>query len=201
MKTLCAAMNEHDQRKRRRMLHEVFDGYNASSDWPGFAFLEDLLDMYPNVKIILNKRRTPNEWQSSVKSSLSYFSTWRYHLLTYWSPMCSYHFKMYRTFMRLAKARYGVDDIFSEECYNRHNQWVRNVAAGQGKDVLEWEPTDGWSPLCAYLGYNEPDEAFPRVNETVEIDRLKWLLMKKGLEAWAAVLTATAVCLLIVVAT
>jgi hypothetical protein len=122
MKILWAAMDEHDERQRRRVLHEVFDGYNASSDCPGFAFLEDILEMHPNIKVILNKRKTSREWQSSVKMSLSYFSTWRYHIPAYWILICRCHFKMYRTYMRLAKARYGVDDIFSEDCYNRHNQ-------------------------------------------------------------------------------
>jgi hypothetical protein len=201
MKILCAAMDERDERQRRRMLHKVFDGYNASSDWPGFASLEDILDMFPNIKVILNKRKISREWQSSITMSLSYFSTWRYHILTYWIPICRCHFKMYRTYMRLAKARYGVDDIFSEDCCNRHNQWVRDVVAARGKDVFEWEPSDGWPPLCEYLGYGEPDEVFPRVNETIEIERLKGLLVKKGLQAWAGVLTVIAFCLLLVIAT
>lgn len=200
MKILCAAMEEDNEQARRSMLHQVFDGYNASSDWPGFAFLEDILDMYPDVKVILNKRRTPDEWQGSVRSSLAYFSTWTYHLLTYWIPMCRWHFKMYRTFMRLAKVRYGVDDIFSGECYDRHNQWVRDVVASRGNDLLEWEPTDGWRPLCAFLGYDEPEEAFPRMNETVEIEKLKRLLVRRGLLAWAVIVAAVATCLSFMIA-
>jgi hypothetical protein len=194
-------MDEHDERQRTRVLHEVFDGYNASSDSPGFAFLEDIVDMYPNIKVILNKRKTLREWPSSIKMSLSYFSTCRYHILTYWIPICRCHFMIYGTYMRLAKAGYGVDDIFGEDCYNRHNQWVRDVVAVRGEDVLAGEPSDGCPPLGEYLGYGEPDEVFPRVNETIEIQRLKGLLVKKGLQAWAGVLTAIAFCLLLVIAT
>ena len=199
MKILCAAMEEQNKLKRRRMLHEIFDGYNASSDWPGFAFLDDLLDMYPHVEVILNKRRTPDEWQNSVQSSLSYFSTWQYHLLTYWIPTCYYHFKMYRTFARLAKARYGVEDIFTKECYNRHNQWVRDLVVARGKTYLEWEPEDGWSPLCKLLRYDEPDAAFPRVNETAELEKLRSTLVKKGIQAWGRVLSAMAAFILLVI--
>ena len=197
MKVLCKAMDEQNEHKRRLMLHSIFDGYNASSDWPGFAFLDDLLEMYPNVRVILNTRKTPGEWQESVSSSLSFFSTWQYHLLTYWSPMCYYHFKMYRTFARLAKSRYGVDDIFTEKCYNRHNQWVRDVAAKHGQVVLEWEPDDGWPPICKLLGCEEPQKAFPRTNETVEIDRLKRVLVKRGVQAWAGILGALVICFFI----
>jgi hypothetical protein len=78
---------------------------------------------------------------------------------------------------------------------------VRDLVVARGNDVLEWEPSDGWPPLCEYLGYGEPDEVFPRVNETIEIERLKGLLVKKDLQAWAGVLTAIVFCLLLVIAT
>ena len=198
MKMLCEAMEEKNKHERRRILREVFNGYNASSDWPGFAFLDVLLDMYPTAKVILNKRRTPDDWQNSVQSSLRYFSTWRYHILTYWVPICYWHFKMYQTFARLAKARYGVDDIFTKDCYICHNEWVRDVAAARGKQVLEWEPEDGWEPICRLLGYDEPDAPFPRVNETAEIEKLKSVLVIKGLKAWAGVLCAMLTCTLLV---
>lgn len=197
MKILNAAMEERDKLKRHQMLREIFDGYNASSDWPGFAFLDDLLEMYPDAKVILNKRKTAEVWERSVCSSLRYFSTWRYHILTYWVPISYWHFKMYQTFARLALARYGVEDIFTAECYERHNQWVRDVAAAHGKHVLEWEPRDGWTPLCSLLEYDEPDSEFPRVNETAEIEKLKKVLVRNGLWAWAKILGATAVTIIL----
>lgn len=90
--------------------------------------------------------------------------------------------------MKLAKRRYGVGDIFAAECYERHNQWVRDVAAARGKEVLEWEPEDGWEPLCEFWGCEVPDEAFPRTNETAEIAKLKGVLVRRGLMVWAGVL-------------
>ena len=202
MKLLCKAMDEKDRQKRQSMLHEVFDGCNASSDWPGMAFVDDLMDMYPHAKVILNKRRTPQEWVGSVQSSLAFFATWRYHLITYWIPVCYWHHRMYVIYARLAKRRYGVNNIFTTECYDRHNDWVRSVAAARGKSVLEWQPDHGWEPLCALLECTIPGEAFPRTNETAEIEKLKGILIKRGLWAWSGVLsvavlvvvTATYVC-------
>lgn len=193
MKLLCRAMSEEDRHKRQSMLHQVFDGYNSSSDWPGMAFVDDLLDMYPAAKIILNKRRTPQEWVSSVESSLAFFSTWRYHLITYWIPICYWHHQMYVEYAQLAKRRFDVDDIFTTKCYERHNDWVRGVAAARDKVVLEWQPDDGWGPLCKFLGYEVPDEPFPRTNETAEIENLKQVLIKRGFWAWGGVVGATAV--------
>ena len=186
-------MREKDRHKRQRILQDVFTGYNASSDWPGMAFVDDLLDMYPDVKLVLNKRHSPEKWEESVRSSLQFFSTQLYHRLTYWVPICHWHWQMYRDYMRLAKRRFDVDDVFTAECYERHNQWVRTTAASRGKQVLEWEPEDGWEPLCKFLGREVPSHLFPRTNETVEIAKLKVVLIKKGLLAWAGVLGATLV--------
>lgn len=193
MKLLTAAMLEQDSYTRRSALHQVFHGYNASSDWPGFAFVDDLLDMYPEAKVILNKRHTAEEWQRSVRSSLAFFSTRWYFVLTYWVPVSYWHYQMYRGCMQLAKRRYGINDLWSVECYERHNAWVRSIAAARGKEILEWEPADGWTPLCGFVGRAVPDEAFPRTNETAEIEKLKVVLIKNGLLAWAKALSAATI--------
>ena len=99
--------------------------------------------------------------------------------------------------MKLARRRYGVDAIFAAECYERHNQWVRDVAAARGKEVVEWEPEDGWEPLCKFLGCEVPDEAFPRTNETVEIAKLKCVLVRKGLVVWAGIMGAVLVAVVV----
>lgn len=193
MQTAHRATLEPDRHKRQHLLHEIFDGFNASSDWPGHAFVDDLVNMYPGAKIVLNKRRTPQEWERSVRSSLAFFSTWTYLILTCWIPICYCHHRMYRDYMQLARRRYGVNDIFAAECYERHNEWVRKVASSRGKEVLEWEPDDGWEPLCKFLGYEIPTQPFPVTNDTTEIEQLKVVLIKRGLLAWAGVVGFVAV--------
>ena len=32
--------------------------------------------------------------------------------------------------------------------------------------LLQFSAADGWAPLCAFLGVPEPDEPFPRINDT-----------------------------------
>lgn len=185
---LARATLEPNKEARQKLLRQIFDGYKASSDWPGHQFADDLMDMYPNAKIILNKRRTPEEWEKSVRNTLAFFITKRYFALTCLIPICYHHHKTYLNYATLAKERYGVDDIFSKECYIRHNEWVRKQAAARGKEVLEWEPDDGWEPLCKFIGCDVPKEAFPRTNETAEIQRGKHLLVLMGVLAWVGLL-------------
>jgi hypothetical protein len=48
------------------------------------------------------------------------------------------------------------------EAYERHNAAVR--AAVPSDRLVEWQPADGWGPLCDALGVDEPDEPFPVTN-------------------------------------
>jgi len=34
--------------------------------------------------------------------------------------------------------------------------------------LVDWQPGDGWEPLCAALGVPVPDAPFPHVNTTAE---------------------------------
>jgi hypothetical protein len=41
------ALLETDKAKRQKILHELFDGYLATTDFPGMVFAGDLMEMYP----------------------------------------------------------------------------------------------------------------------------------------------------------
>ena len=47
LKYCVAALLEEDKAKRQAILHKLFDGYAASCDFPGFTFVDDLIEMYP----------------------------------------------------------------------------------------------------------------------------------------------------------
>ena len=58
------------------------------------------------------------------------------------------------------------DDDAAMAAYDRHNEEVRREVPPER--LVEWQPGDGWAPLCAALGIDEPDEPFPHVNTTEE---------------------------------
>ncbi len=50
--------------------------------------------------------------------------------------------------------------------YERHNAEVRaTIPAGR---LFEYQPGDGWEPICEALGVPVPDEPFPHTNTTAE---------------------------------
>lgn len=49
----------------------------------------------------------------------------------------------------------------------RYESWNAEVRRGCPPDrLLEWNPRQGWEPLCARLGVPIPADEFPRVNTT-----------------------------------
>jgi hypothetical protein len=184
LKIAYYAMAEENKEKRQAMLHELFDGYQSSSDFPGMMFADDLMDMYPNAKIILNKRKSAEAWAKSITSTLSYFSTKRYYYSTWWWATDNWHWKCHQIAKTLVKKRYGVDILFTQEVYDAHNQWVREAAAKRGREVLEWEPTHGWEPICKFLGKPIPDAPFPHLNDEKTIKNVIAILTVRGMFAW-----------------
>ena len=185
LKLCCAASLETDKLKRQKLLHQLFDGYLATSDYPGHAFVDDLMDMYPDAIVLLNTRSSAKAWQQSALASLSFYSTIWYLLLCGMIPQSYWHYRLYVTFKVNARRRLGVGDIWSEEMYHVHNAWVRDQARKRGREVVEWTPDMGWAPICKVLDVDEPTATFPRTNENKALQELKRYLIVRGLLAWA----------------
>ncbi|ETN41480.1 uncharacterized protein HMPREF1541_03416 [Cyphellophora europaea CBS 101466] len=189
------ATKEQNPATRRKLVAQLYRGFNGSADFPGFALLPDLLDLYPDMRVVLNKRRGAAEWARSA-DVLRFWSSWTYVLVCGLIPMCWTHWRLYREFDALARRRFGAEtDIWSAGFYDVHNEWVREECRKRGREVLEWEAGDGWAPLCGFLGVEVPPEGVgvPVSNEGKEIQALKPWAVKMGLGVWAVVLGVGAV--------
>lgn len=77
---------------------------------------------------------------------------------------------------------YGNYPKFGPRVYEEHNERVRALVPKD--NLLEFNPKDGWGPLCAFLGKNVPAEDFPKVNET-----RVWKEMFKSGKVWERAVT------------
>ena len=55
------------------------------------------------------------------------------------------------------------------EVFNRHNEEVRRRVPRER--LLVYEVREGWGPLCEFLGVEEPDQPFPRLNDAAQMRR------------------------------
>lgn len=184
---LLAAMQEVDAARRHKLLHKLFDGFKASTDFPGSLFPDDLMDMYPDAKIVLNKRPGGGaKWEQSIKV-LGYAGSPLYHAVCFlWKTDRNLH-KLWALFLERSKDTLGLtdDELLTAKHYDAHNAWVHAAAAMRGREVVEFEPRDGWEPLCAILGKEAPeDKPFPHRNDASEVRMIVRILYTRGLISW-----------------
>lgn len=192
LKLSVRILREVDTHKRHRLLREFFAGYNASSDFPGMAFVDDLIQLYPDMRIILNRRASAEEWEKSVSTSLKPFSTWWYAIIVFPTPQGYWHWRMYREYNSLAHRRFGQDiDIWTAEYYELHTAWVKHLVKVNAREMLAWEPGMKWKSLCDFLNREIPERDFPRTNEQADIRDLTVVLLCKGIAAWLVLLVFT----------
>jgi len=57
-----------------------------------------------------------------------------------------------------------LDEQEAKRAYEAHNAAVR--ASVPADRLIDWQPGDGWEPICEKLGIPVPSEPFPHVNTT-----------------------------------
>lgn len=205
IKLIYQAARETDKIQRQALLHELFDGCAATSDFPGSLFVDDLLEMYPGAKLVLNKRSSPDAWYNSVSETLARTRTRSFFWMTCLVPRTYWLTRFLRAATELCVRRFGCGP-FDREAYERHNDWIRRIAREKGVELLEWEPGMGYDELCRFIGRpvplvesSSPDDGekkvtkkFPHVNDSAVMKRIIRLMMLKGCACWAAALAVPA---------
>jgi hypothetical protein len=136
----------------------VFAAYESTTDWPACNFWRALADAYPEAKVVLTVR-DPERWWSSISSTL--FAAYRGGVLPASAPPelpQMAELLMGTTFDGRTEDREHVLRRFQE-----HNDRVRRGIVPER--LLVYQVSQGWGPLCDFLGVEQPDEPFPRLNE------------------------------------
>lgn len=137
---------------------QVFADYASQVDFPGAAVWPQLLTAFPNAKVIHTERPEDDWWASYSVTIAKFFK----HAPT--MPLPPHIAAIFVTMDKIL-----VQDLFggttreaSIAAYRRNNAKVR--ATVPADKLLVFTPTDGWDPLCRFLGAPVPDTPFPRSN-------------------------------------
>lgn len=148
------------------LLRQFIEGRVASTDQPGCYFIEELLELYPNAKVICTTREKESWWASYVAlwSSIDEL----YNLPLLWlSPslrrFCIFSFEFWRRVPQAVGMKNGNAPAWPmtnhEELYDCHAEYVKRVVPE--KQLHYFDVRDGWEPLCKILGADIPNEPFP----------------------------------------
>jgi hypothetical protein len=73
-----------------------------------------------------------------------------------------------------------------------HEARIRKIVPQER--LLEWQVTDGWQPLCEFLGREVPVQPFPRVNDGQAIRKmLNAVILMRGVKFFSKYLVAIGV--------
>jgi hypothetical protein len=150
---------------------ELFEGKESIVDWPGSYHWRELMDVYPDAKVLLSVR-SAESWVDSMQNTIAQI---------WFGDSLMHH---------LAQARYQIDPLFAGWLDVMYDMWVEaGIMAGSKADpekmasemeewnqavidavpserLLVWNPKEGWDPLCEFLELPVPEPPLPHVNDT-----------------------------------
>jgi hypothetical protein len=146
----------------------------STLDFPTCIFYKELVQLYPNAKVLLTVRDSPEAWWKSASSTIVRIAvsvqTPRYDpgiwLLYQINPL-------FRKFRNLFLANYatlfpgGIEDAAAGMAeYERHIAEVK--ATVPADKLLVFNVKEGWDPLVNFLGVPRPDAPFPHSNSSAD---------------------------------
>jgi hypothetical protein len=149
---------------------EVFDGWGSTVDWPGGYFYRELMEVYPEAKVLLSVR-DPRKWEPSFRETI-WAMSFGESLMPLLSRARAEVDPRWRRYLALVDRMFwGEQGTFaaghaSEQLIEQmvaHNEQVKRVVPPQR--LLVWEVTDGWEPLCEFLEVDVPAEPLPHAND------------------------------------
>jgi sulfotransferase family protein len=152
---------------------EIFEGFQATVDWPGSYFYAELIEAHPDAKVVLSVR-DGDAWARSMHDTiwgLFYDDVLMRHLSDARStvdPMWRGYMDMMREMWRCSGLLNGDDTTLEwmSSAMQRYNAEVQRTVAPER--LLVWQASDGWDPLCEFLEVPVPETPFPRVNDSAE---------------------------------
>jgi hypothetical protein len=151
---------------------EVFEKYTASVDNPASCVWRELLEAYPEAKVLVTLHpRGPEAWYESTMDTI-YFteSMWQFRFLALFTPFAK---KMHNMCSKLIWKRAHQNTMNDKAAaIARYHANVEEVkAAVPPERLLIFSVDQGWEPLCKFLGVEVPKTEFPNVNDRAEIKK------------------------------
>ena len=148
---------------------QLFAGYDAAVDFPASVVYRELLDVFPDARVV-HTVRPADEWYRSTAATIYRGRTlvprW---LLRFVPPLRRWH-EMVDAFV--------WDGLFSGRFEDREHaievseRWTAEVVATVPADrLLVFDVAEGWAPLCDFLEVLQPGAPFPRVNDRASMVR------------------------------
>jgi hypothetical protein len=157
---------------------KIFEGFQATVDWPGSFFYRELLEVYPDAKVLLSVR-DGDAWARSMRDTIwgvLYGDGLIRHLSSargLVDPKWGGYTELVKEMWQRSGLMSGGDTttgLRSSAMQRYHEEVQRTVPSDR---LLVWSVSDGWAPLCEFLELPIPEMPFPHLNDSQQFaDRL-----------------------------
>lgn len=183
-----------------------FDGllsdWGAVTDQPTSFLAEDVINAYPEAKVVLVERDADRWYKSYNDTVISETASPVIPFIslidkTYVRQMAAQTDLIARYYFNILESRtrylllnnpkfFAVWRERAKSVYLAHNEKIKRITP---KDrLLVFKLEDGWEPLCAFLNKPVPSVPFPKVNETAALQEKVNLYLyegyKRGMIGW-----------------
>ncbi|KAI0202710.1 hypothetical protein F4808DRAFT_421080 [Astrocystis sublimbata] len=186
-----------DKELTLKLVQKATAGFVGAADLPTSDFMPEMMELYPDAKVVL-VGRDPEKWWNSVAALVSRTTPWWLSVVV--APIPGWRYipifaSVYcRSSLRLAgmnNKNCHPSDLIKwggPHILTAHNEKVRSLVP-QGQ-LLEMKLGDGWKPLCQFLGVPVPEnEPFPRKNDAEAADNFATQIVLKALLIWIGILS------------
>ena len=147
----------------------VYHNADAFVDFPGYFFVEEILEAFPNCKVILMVREE-DSWVRSLSYHFESLYATRSKVAELLSPTAKKMSYVVKSFLNAAigtsYSKYKSTCVFRKR-YRIHNDRVKSIVPAD--KLLVYNVKQGWKPLCDFLECEVPTVAFPHENIKAEI--------------------------------
>jgi hypothetical protein len=161
---------------------KMYENVDACTDTPSYMFWEQIMEVFPDAKVILVER-DEDKWAASLEKHMlrerkENHAAW----LVQWFPwLVSFiHWRVWMgqvrhrdLFWNMAVGPMSPDGpnrvnmMIARKRYREHNAYVKLRCPAE--KLLEFKIADGWAPLCDFMNVAEPEEEFPHANKGGQI--------------------------------
>ena len=148
----------------------IFGGYRATVDWPACTFYAELMEKYPDAKVILTVR-DPQRWYESAYNTIYTMTRAASSPILFLAGLVlprAKGVKRTRPMIEEIVWEMDFDGRFEDRdsaiaTFERHNEQVKERVPPE--KLLVYDVKEGWGPLCEFLGVEAPDKPFPHLND------------------------------------
>jgi hypothetical protein len=157
---------------------QIFNGFDSTVDWPGSYYYRELIEVYPDAKVLLSTR-DGEKWARSMRDTIwpvlygddlqGRFAAARELVDPKWFAYAEMMRDMWSR-SGLLRGKETTDEWMAAAIGHYEEQVRRDVPSDR---LLVWSVGDGWEPLCEFLEVPVPDTPFPHLNDSKEFaDRI-----------------------------